>query len=384
MPSDTSFLYIEVNLVCVLICGIILLRCLNSIDKRKKARLFCCMIICFEVNFLSDLLWQIVDIHRFTAPIWLHYFINCLYFSFGTLGAYFWFMYSEVAQGSWITHRKQNAWLAAIPALLLITIVVSSVKTGWVFSIDADSNYQRGPLHLWHLGISFSYALLTSGKAFTKAFQKKYYDRKNELLALSSFMLLPLVFIFLQVFFGGDVPTMCVGYTVTLLVVYLNIQDQRVTTDPLTQVYNREQMVRYLSNKLHSIVDNSSLFLLMLDADNFKHINDQYGHVEGDAALVRIAEALKKAVPRDAFIGRYGGDEFIIIGNATDAAQIRTMVQDIHLALRQANEEAHAPYDLDISIGCALQTPDYVTIPDFIRAADAELYKIKREKKRTS
>lgn len=122
----------------------------------------------------------------------------------------------------------------------------------------------------------------------------------------------------------------------------------------------------------------------MLDADNFKHINDRYGHMEGDSALIRIAETLRRTAPRNAFVGRYGGDEFVVIGNAATPAQIRSLCQQIHLALQQANADALVPYQLDVSIGCAIQHPGCVTIPDFIRAADADLYKTKREKKQRS
>lgn len=83
-------------------------------------------------------------------------------------------------------------------------------------------------------------------------------------------------------------------------------------------------------------------------------------------------------------MGRYGGDEFVVIGNAATPAQIRSLCQQIHLALQQANADALVPYQLDVSIGCVIQHPGCVTIPDFIRAADAELYKTKREKKQRS
>lgn len=99
LSSAASFLYIEVNLLCVLICGVILIRCLRSIDKRRKARYFCSMTICFEINFLCDLVWRIIDNHHASTPISLNYLINCLYFSAGTLGCYFWFMYAEISQG---------------------------------------------------------------------------------------------------------------------------------------------------------------------------------------------------------------------------------------------------------------------------------------------
>ena len=148
LSSAASFLYIEVNLLCVLICGVILIRCLRSIDKRRKARYFCSMIICFEINFLCDLVWRIIDNHHASTPISLNYLINCLYFSTGTLGCYFWFMYAEISQGGWASRRQRNAWLVLLPALGLIGITIASCRTGWVFSIDENNRYLRGPLHL--------------------------------------------------------------------------------------------------------------------------------------------------------------------------------------------------------------------------------------------
>lgn len=148
LSSAASFLYIEVNLLCVLICGVILIRCLRSIDKRRKARYFCSMTICFEINFLCDLVWRIIDNHHASTPISLNYLINCLYFSAGTLGCYFWFMYAEISQGGWASRRQRNAWLVLLPALGLIGITIASCRTGWVFSIDENNRYLRGPLHL--------------------------------------------------------------------------------------------------------------------------------------------------------------------------------------------------------------------------------------------
>ena len=100
-----------------------------------------------------------------------------------------------------------------------------------------------------------------------------------------------------------------------------------------------------------------------------------------DMGLIpRTRVTLRKVAPRDAFICRYGGDEFVLIGSAASSADIRSLCRLIHSALAQANGEANAPYLLDVSIGCAVQRSGYVTIPDIIRAADAELYKTKREK----
>ena len=129
-------------------------------------------------------MWRIIDNHHASTPISLNYLINCLYFSAGTLGCYFWFMYAEISQGGWASRRQRNAWLVLLPALGLIGITIASCRTGWVFSIDENNRYLRGPLHLWQLGLSFAYVLLTSAKALCKAFQKKHFERRMELLSL--------------------------------------------------------------------------------------------------------------------------------------------------------------------------------------------------------
>lgn len=172
-PAAASFLYIEVNLLCVLICGVILIRCLRSIDKRRKARYFCSMTICFEINFLCDLVWRIIDNHHASTPISLNYLINCLYFSAGTLGCYFWFMYAEISQGGWASRRQRNAWLVLLPALGLIGITIASCRTGWVFSIDENNRYLRGPLHLWQLGAVLCLCAAHIGQGAVQGFSEK-------------------------------------------------------------------------------------------------------------------------------------------------------------------------------------------------------------------
>ena len=385
LSSAASFLYIEVNLLCVLICGVILIRCLRSIDKRRKARYFCSMTICFEINFLCDLVWRIIDNHHASTPISLNYLINCLYFSAGTLGCYFWFMYAEISQGGWASRRQRNAWLVLLPALGLIGITIASCRTGWVFSIDENNRYLRGPLHLWQLGLSFAYVLLTSAKALCKAFQKKHFERRMELLSLAAFMLLPLGFVLLQVIYLGQVPTLCMGYTVTLLVVYLNILDQRITIDPLTQVYNREQMVRYLSHKLRSAGKDSSLFLLMLDADNFKHINDRYGHTIGDEVIRFVADTIRTKVDdRGGFAGRFGGDEFVLcFTNPDDIANIENISMDIINELYEGYTTADGAMHIDVkaSIGVAFCPEHTEDVNELLSFADTAMYFVKKNGK---
>jgi diguanylate cyclase (GGDEF)-like protein len=92
----------------------------------------------------------------------------------------------------------------------------------------------------------------------------------------------------------------------------------------------------------------------MIDANDFKKINDSYGHAEGDHALTLIAEALKKAIvimKEAPFLARYGGDEFIIIACTEDEAELSVLREEIRRCLREVCQEDATPYRLSVAVG---------------------------------
>ena len=121
----------------------------------------------------------------------------------------------------------------------------------------------------------------------------------------------------------------------------------------------------------------SVAYVLMVDIDKFKHINDTYGHVEGDEVLKRTASVLKRSVPRSYFIGRYGGDEFIIVGEASKEDEVREVCETIHENIEKANEQAMAGYTYTVSVGYAVRNGQITSIPEFVKAADVQLYQKK-------
>ena len=103
--------------------------------------------------------------------------------------------------------------------------------------------------------------------------------------------------------------------------------------------------------------DNVKTYVMMIDIDHFKEINDTYGHAEGDRALILVAEALKKICERvrvPVFLGRYGGDEFTIFiqDPQEDGALPEQVAQAIREALAEKQLENRLPYELKASIGC--------------------------------
>jgi two-component system cell cycle response regulator len=149
-------------------------------------------------------------------------------------------------------------------------------------------------------------------------------------------------------------------------------------TDPLTGFYNKLYLNRHLSGLLASGQPNG-LSVLMMDLDNFKPINDRFGHVAGDMALRAVADTVRGRTRAFDSIARYGGDEFVVIMPGTslqDAASV---------AERLRESVAHTPFQpvsgesvtLTISIGVAAQATGTAGAEDLLRAADQALYRAK-------
>ena len=179
---------------------------------------------------------------------------------------------------------------------------------------------------------------------------------------------------------------LCTGLTLSLIEVYVVIQQNKITVDALTGISNRAVLLRYLESELpyYRRHPNKSLYFLMMDLDRFKHINDEYGHLEGDAALVLLARTLKKVCANyNCVLARYGGDEFCIACGC-DIVGVRTLIASIKRELIAANEASGKPYQIEISIGCAKLKPEIATVHDLIDKADQEMYLLKTRKKGTA
>ena len=174
---------------------------------------------------------------------------------------------------------------------------------------------------------------------------------------------------------GEAVPVICVCITVELLCLYMGTISHQISMYKLTQVNNRQNLIGFMNYKLKNHSDD--LYLLMIDLDYFKSINDTYGHLEGDRALTQLSGVLKQACgpfARRPYIARYGGDEFIIVmeGTAEDAQRL---CDSIRAKLREINSTSDT-YQLQVSIGCAQWQPG-MDQKQLIAAADAALYQIK-------
>jgi diguanylate cyclase (GGDEF)-like protein len=147
--------------------------------------------------------------------------------------------------------------------------------------------------------------------------------------------------------------------------------------DHMTGLLNRETFMQHLRHALDEVWNAT---LLIIDADNFKRVNDRFGHLAGDDALVKIADALKGAAQKDAVVARIGGEEFGVLllhlcPHEAEAFADRLRRQIERVRWKCANGDLHP---LTVSIGGAHLHGGYTKIAEALRDADRCLYLAKQ------
>ncbi len=153
-------------------------------------------------------------------------------------------------------------------------------------------------------------------------------------------------------------------------------------TDELTGLYNRRGFFTLIEQQLKVIKRQKiRAFLLYADLDNFKKINDSFGHHEGDLALIAAADILRSTFRESDIIARFGGDEFVVFPIGDDEAYINMIVERLQKNINAFNALEERGYKLSMSIGIAPYDPEHVhSIDMLIGEADKIMYMQKRQK----
>lgn len=152
-------------------------------------------------------------------------------------------------------------------------------------------------------------------------------------------------------------------------------------TDDLTCLYNRRaflalgtQQVRLARRR------GQSLLLFFADVDNLKQINDSFGHMEGDQALVRVANAMERTFRDSDIIARLGGDEFAMLAPEASGEDQDAILRRLERSLRKEGA-VESRYRLSLSVGAVRLDPKhYVSIGELMKQADAAMYQEKTRK----
>jgi diguanylate cyclase (GGDEF)-like protein len=198
------------------------------------------------------------------------------------------------------------------------------------------------------------------------------------------FAIPPVIGTLLQILTYG-IPFALIGVTFSLLIVLLYIQDDNMNTDFLTGIANRKRFEDILNARVDNCDENGTFSLILLDLDNFKDINDTFGHEMGDNALKAVSKMLALCVRSNDFIARFGGDEFCIVTDISNNKDLESAIRRIDHHTKEFNQSNALPFNISFSIGSAVyECSSLLTSEEFLKQVDLLMYENKREKNRTS
>ncbi|HXP10317.1 MAG TPA: diguanylate cyclase [Acidobacteriaceae bacterium] len=154
----------------------------------------------------------------------------------------------------------------------------------------------------------------------------------------------------------------------------------QATHDALTGAFNRGEILEMLRRELErGARTRTTTGILMLDIDHFKLINDTYGHLTGDAVLREVTQRVSKAVRSYDSVGRYGGEEFVIVLPGCSREQVDQGAERVRAAVDNGPVWVNdARIAVTVSIGAAVTTNGAISDKEILAAADAALYRAKR------
>ncbi len=265
-----------------------------------------------------------------------------------------------------------------IPIIINMIIALSTPVSQKYFYIDKNNVYHRGEWHAILVGI---HVFLIIANILVTLYNWERLNPRNR-VAMLLFMLPSIIGYAMQITFYGT-SLIWPGTTIAILMSYIMIQSQVVKTDYLTGVYNRREMDTYIERKIKNLPKGKRFAGIMVDLDDFKDINDNYGHAVGDKAIRMAAHLIKKSVRKDDFVARYGGDEFIIIVDINNENEFKDKIENLKRQFILFNDKKEEVFELGVSIGCSVYNYGDGLREDLLHELDRLMYEDKQKGKST-
>ncbi len=366
-------LQVLTNVLFLGVVAVIYLSAARHKDKRSgDDRIFNAMLISVAAILLVDAVNYYFDGRPGDTVHLILQVSNGVFFALTIIPPVLFIFYTQLNLGIEKPTLRHHIQVLGAVVVVWMGLSLSSPWSGLIFTITASNRYSRGP--------GFNYLAIVLYSIIAYSLQLIMRHRKalprHQWISL---LLYPLPSIFgaigQQLFFGTVL--LWPGVVISLLILAMNVQNEKIGTDHLTGVNNRMNLIRYLRIKLKGM-QSPHLAGIALDLDNFKSINDNQGHIVGDRALMDAASLIRQSIRTNDFLARTGGDEFLILLETDNPEIVREVVDRVRTNFKRFRETQECPYILSTSIGWGIYDSKKDKTPDgFLSRIDAELYKSK-------
>ncbi len=339
---------------------------IRSLRHRTEDRLFLFVVLGVILACVAEVCSYAIEGHVFTGARVLNYALNTYLYTVNLLLPFCVLVYIDLGLHGELKQIGKKYRLQIAVGIVMFAVNVLNFFLPVTFWISEQNVYERRPFSYVYYLVLLFYGL--TGYVRTRQYEKE--NGEKTFFRIELFLLPVVVGAGLQYLFYG----LSLGWlaaAVGLIGMFMMQQNEMAFLDPLTDTYNRQ----YLNHVLTAWIGKGREFSgAMLDLDDFKRINDEFGHSEGDAALKAVADILKRAQEDGERVYRFAGDEFVIL-RMTDEPDGLTAYMERALQLLAAYNEGDRPYQIKLSYGMSHFKND--SVDAFMREMDERMYEMK-------
>lgn len=309
----------------------------------------------------------LIDGKEFLGAQFLSRLLNSSLFTINTIFSSLWVIYIEFKLHGNLKHFTRKNRIIFIPAVLICILAGMNLFTDTLFSVSENNIYQRLPLAYSTYLVTYFYLLYGA----VNVIRNRY--------SMQNYMFMPVVLFLFPIFIGSLIQMFVYGIALIwvsvsfgMTALYINIQNEAIFLDSLTGLYNHAYMITYLDyikNRLQK-----DLYGIMIDINSFKHINDTFGHHEGDRVLKAVANVLSQCVNSSGVAIRQGGDEFMLLKITDDESEIYKLKNTIQQKIYQLNNKHILQQEVSLSIGIGSLKACSGDTDTFLKLIDQQMY----------
>lgn len=370
---------IQINIVLSILLILLLVHAYFNMNRKKITnRYFFWIMGLTLITLILEIFSVLLDNPNFKQFIILHKLVNI----FGFILAPIIIFLAYICTLEWVNRYQQEKIKAN--KLLIIPLLINGIATlmsyngNGVFRITSENIYERGPLFFILPCVCYIYFVYN---LFFIYKQRKKFTY-SELGMFSLFFITPAIFTIIQLKYSFYL-TIWNSSAIIVVLVYIFILNDQAYRDILSGLQNRLAYEHYAQNINYKKLNK--LFMIYIDIDDFKNINDKFGHYEGDEAIKIFASLLIESFPiRGKKIIRLGGDEFLVLLEDHILEEVVDYIENLTKNVEVYNNSEKKPYVLKFSYGMACLTDAYESLYQLFEYVDQMMYNQKDSKKKLS
>lgn len=332
-------------------------------------RIFSVMLTLILIAQAGETVSFLIDGKIFPRSFFLQHICNILCLGLAGVVGFLWCLFADYR--IYCNKKRLNSKAAVLssPMIIMIGLLIGDLfGGGFIFKISPENCYTRGSVGLFTYVVLFIY--------FAESIANALNARKKGISPFFFPIYCFAVPCMLGAIIQGCFYGLSVGWLATsmaMVFVHMELQTANYYMDGLSGLFNRQYMNYYLLQKSQSV---GKLYGIILDIDDFKAINDNYGHTVGDRAIQTMGKLLSQSIFKNAIAVRAGGDEFAIFLSDSSDRECNRQMETIKENIKEFNDSGNEYFYLSVSMGS--DCFEGKTVEEFLSKMDSNMYAEKR------